>query len=205
MLSLTIDDTLLQQRIDLVGATDDQINAARASALRKMNKKVETVFKREAAKRLRIPQRAIAGRFFSANVALGDEEMRVWIGTYSVTPFAIGAPRAYGVPGRSGGVRAGRRVWPGAFMAKVYSGQEKVWIRLHSKHYSPELYPTSYRPGDRGAGDSRGRFPVVRAAVPIDAVMRDVVEKYGDDFGNEFEVVFLRELNYQVNVKGATA
>ena len=65
-------------------------------------------------------------------------------------------------------------------MAKIYTGTEKVWIRLHSPHYTPDLYPTKHRPGDRGLAGYNGRFPVVRAAVPIDGVISDVVELEGD-------------------------
>lgn len=202
MLALTVDSNLLSQRVDLAAATEQQIEAARLSSLRKMQKRVETTFKRAASRDLRIPQRAIAGRFFSNRLAAGEEELRVWIGTWDISPFSIGSPRPYGVPGRSGGVRAGRRVWPGAFIERIYSSTAKVWIRVSSKHYSRELYPTNYRPGDRGAGERGGRFPVVRAAVPIDEVMREVVERDGDELGREFEKLFLQELNYQVNVKG---
>lgn len=205
MLRLTIDQDLLDRRIDLTGATDLQIEAARTSALRKMRKRIETHIRQRAAKSLRIPQKAIGNRFFSNALNPRDEELKVWIGTWSVSPHSIGSPSVYGVPGISGGVRVGSRLYPGAFPAKIYSTEEKVWIRLHSKHFSPEIYPTAYRPGDRGWTSHRGRFPVVRAAVPIDAVIRDVISQDGEILAREFEKVFLQELNYQVNVKGGQA
>lgn len=96
----------------------------------------------------------------------------------------------------------GQRSFPGAFLGKIYSGTEKVWIRLGSRHYSPDLYPTKYRPGDRGVSELRGRFPVVRAAVPIDGIMQDLVDTLGDDYAKEFETIFVRELNYETQVKG---
>jgi hypothetical protein len=79
-----------------------------------------------------------------------------------------------------------------------------VWIRLRSKHYSPELYPTKRRPGDRGLGDQglRGRFPVVRAAVPIDEVLERVVDRDGDAISEEFLKVLTQELNYYTNIRG---
>lgn len=197
MFQITIDDNALALLGNIPHATEEQIEMARTSALRKMRKRVETMVKRLAAKRLRIPQKAIAGRFFSSNIRPGDDELSVWIGTWAVSPFSIGSPRQTAT-----GVRVARRFYPGAFLGLVYSGQEKVWIRLHSKHYSPELYPTQHRPGDRGLGEHRGRFPVVRAAVPIDTVMSEVLDDHGDEIGAEFEKLYAQELNYYANVKG---
>lgn len=205
LLALDIDQEMLERRADLAGATDQQLRAAITSALRKMETRVETRIKRRAAKTLRIPQRSLENRFFSKSIQPGDSELKVWIGTWHLSPFAIGSPRTYGTPCRSGGVKVGGRTYPGAFLAKIYTVEEKVWIRLSSKHYSPELYPTKYRPGDRGLGGDKSRFPVVRAAVPIDDVMRDVIEQEGPQILQEFDKVFLAELNYQVNVKGKRA
>lgn len=199
-----VDQRGLEATIARMSATTGQVEAARTSALRKMRKRLETRIKQKAARALRIPQRAIAGRFFSNGVTPGDDELRIWVGTWDVSPLSIGAPSVYGIPGISGGVRVGRRSYRGAFMGEIYSGTTKVWIRLHSPHYSPELYPTNTRPGDRGASELRGRFPVVRAAVPIDGVIRDIIEKDGEEMAQEFVTVFAQELNYQVTVKGAT-
>jgi len=205
MFTINVDQPLLDSRADLVGATDAQIEAARTAALREMRKRIETHIKRRAAKALKISQKSLEGRFHSSSVEPGDEELQVWVGTWNVSPYAIGSPRVYGVPGKSGGVKVGSRLHPGAFLAKIYSGQENVWIRLYSQHYNPELYPTKYRPGDRGASELRGRFPVVRASVPIDAVVQDVIMQDGELLAKEFEKVFLQQLNYQVNVKGGQA
>ncbi len=202
MLKVAINQDLLDQRIDLAAATEYQVNAARTSALRKFRKRFETRVKRAAAKELRLPIKAIGDRFFSSSVEPGDEELKLWIGTWDVSPFSIGSPQAYGVPGKSGGVKVGRRRYLGAFLGRIYSGKDNVWIRLHSKHYSPELYPTKHRPGDRGLAGG-GRFPVLRAAVPIDDTIAKVLATDGEEFAREFETLFFQELNYQVNVKGA--
>lgn len=197
MFTLQIDTDLLQKGAALVGATEKQLEAATTSTLRKVKKRIETRIKRRAAKELRIPQRAIGDRFFSNNINPGESVLKVWIGTWAVSPYSIGSPAQ-----TLRGVRVGRRSYPGAFLANIYTTQEKVWIRLHSPHYSPDLYPTKYRSGDRGLAGLRGRFPVVRAAVPIDGVVSDVVELEGDAIMEDFEKLFLQELNYQVNVKG---
>jgi len=204
MLAFEVDMAVLDQLIERMAATDHQIELARTSALRKMRKRFETRVKGLAAKKLRMPQKALADRFFSEKIDPGDDELRLWVGTWNVSPFSIGSVSVYGTPGKTGGVKAGRRTYRGAFIGSIYSGEQKVWIRLHSPHYSPELYPTKYRPGDRGLGDTglRGRFPVVRAAVPIDAIISEVLRTEGDSISQEFVKVFEQELNYYVNVKG---
>jgi hypothetical protein len=204
MIDVQVDQAAMERAIQMFGSTANQVELARASALRKMRRRVETAIKREAAKDLRIPQKALGGRFFSNTIKKGDDVLKVWIGTQPLSPFDVGAVRLYGVPGKTGGVKAGRRTYRGAFLASIYTGREKVWIRLHSRHYSPELYPTKRRPGDRGLGDAglRGRFPVVRAAVPIDEVLERVVERDGEDILADFVKVFTQELNYYTNVRG---
>ena len=186
----------LRRQKELFGATDKQFNIVRVRSLRKMQKVIETSIKREASKELRIPQKAIADRFFTNKLNPGDDELTVWVGTWDVDPFSIGTPTQ-----NTAGVRVGRRSYPGAFLAPIYSSQEKVWIRLHSRHYSPALYPTKKRPGNRG-GQQSGRFPVVRAAVSIDGVVERVLSREGDSFAQQFETTFIRELNYEVNIKG---
>lgn len=204
MIDVQVDQAAIRDVIRVLGSTPAQVALARASALRKMRTRVETRVKRAAAKELRMPQKALGDRFFSEKIRKGDDVLKVWIGTHPVSPFKIGAVRPYGVVGKTGGVKAGRRTYRGAFLASIYTGQQKVWIRLHSKHFSPDLYPTKHRPGDRGIADAggRGRFPVVRAAVPIDAVMEAVVERDGEAILQEYESIFMQELNYYTNVRG---
>jgi len=200
MLSINIDNDFFDSRADLFGATDREIDLARVSALRLMRKKIEKMVIREVAAKHRIPQRALAGRVFSNKILPGDEELRVWIGTWNISPFSIGKPFQTAF-----GVRAGSKSYAGAFLASIYGGVEAVWIRLYSKHYDLALYPTDYRPGDRGLGSLRGRFPVVRAAIPIDAEVEAVLSRNENYFIEEFGKIFLRQLNYQVNVRGGLA
>jgi hypothetical protein len=194
---LSITSDALDEMADLAGATDRQFDTARARALRKLQTTIETKIKREASRKLNLPQRAIGDRFFSNNIQPGDEELKVWVGTWDIEPFSIGA-----VSQSKFGVRVGRRSYPGAFLARIYSGKEKVWIRLHSKHYSSDLYPTRKRPGDRGLQPLKGRFPVVRASVPIDEIMAEVIDNQSGFFAAQFKEIFQRELNYEVNIKG---
>lgn len=166
MISLTVDTDRISDIIDRLPATEKQVIKARKKALSVTEKEFTTRLVRHVSKEAKIPQSGLAGRLFTNNEE--DGELRIWIGANAIAPGKIGTPQVYGVPGFSGGVSAGRRKWPGAFLADVYgSGREKAFIRMSSKFYSRELYPTKYRPGDRGMANA-GRFPVVRAAIPVD-------------------------------------
>jgi len=208
MIDVSVDPAAVQEVIRRFGSTIDQVELARASALRKMRKRVETAVKRAASKELGMPQKALGGRFFSNKIKKGDDVLKVWIGTQPVSPFKLGAVGVFGEPGRPfSGVMVGKRKYRGAFLASIYTSRQKIWIRLNSKFYSPELYPTMKRSGDRGLSDDpslKGRFPVVRAAVPIDEVLEAVVDRDGDTILADFEKVFIQELNYYTNVKGKT-
>jgi hypothetical protein len=197
MMSIDVDTAAVQQLSTMLGATEKQMVSARTRALRKMRKKIETRIKREVARAERIPQKSLGSRVFSGRLTDADDELKVWIGTWNVSPFSVGSPRQ-----TTRGVRAGRRSYPGAFLAQVYSPETQVWIRLHSKYYAPELYPTNYRPGDRGVGSNRGRFPVVRAAIPIDGAVERILASSEAFFAAEFEKLYGQELNYELNVRG---
>lgn len=200
MFDLLIDSDLFDRASDLVGATDSQLEKARVSALRLMRKTIRATILKEVSVEERITQKSLGGRIFFSSVEEGDDELEVWIGTWDISPFAIGNPKQ-----NSRGVRSGQRSYPGAFLGSVYTAEQKVWIRLYSEHYTPDLYPTDYRPGDRGIGSNRGRFPVVRAAIPIDHIVKRVMESNQGYFARQFEKKFIQQLNYQVNVKGSRA
>lgn len=205
MVDVQVDQAAIREIINRFGSTPKQVARARASALRKMRKRIETEVKRQAAKELRMPQKGLAGRLYSEPVRAGDDYTRVWFGVHPVSPFALGPVGVYGQPGRKfSGIMVGKRKYIGAFLATIYTARRKVWIRLRSKFFSPELYPTKKRPGDRGLGDEglRGRFPVIRAAVPVDAVVEKVVDRYAPKMATDFERIFLYDLNYFTNVRG---
>ncbi len=199
MIDVQIDKRSFDEAVIMLGATPAQVQQATTSALRKMRQRIQVAVRRAAAKELRMPQKGISKRFFSDPVKKGDEQMKIWIGTQPVLPFDLGTVRAYGVVGRTGGVKAGRRTFRGAFLASIYSSRQKPWIRLGSKHYSPDLYPTQKRPGNRGGKD--GRFPVIRAAIPIDEIMERVVTQYEPDILDDYERILLQELNYFTNIR----
>lgn len=196
--SIAIDRTDIERIPAVVHATDGQFERARLRTLRKIQKPIKRDIMQAAAQKLRIPQKAIADRFFSNALGDGDTELRVWIGAWPVEPFSIGTPRQTPT-----GVKSGSRFYRGAWLGSVYTLEEKVWIRLRSPHFSSEMYPTRYRGGDRDMARNH-RFPVVRAAVPIDGVIAEVLKTDGQQFADRFLRIFGQELNYEVNVKGVS-
>lgn len=201
MIDLSFDTTAVDAIAKKLTGTEEQIIAARTRALRKTAVHIRTLVKREVAKKERMPQKAIAKRFVISRINKGVDEISVWMGTWNVSPFAIGQPSQ-----TARGVRAGRRSYPGAFLKRIYSAREKVWIRLRSPHFSPDLYPTKkqHHTGYHGtlSPEQMGRFPVVKAAVPIDQTVNDVVEKNAGAIEAEFLKKFKQELSYEVFFKG---
>lgn len=199
MIDIKLDEKSFARAVERIDATPAQVVRARSSALRKMRGRIQTKIKRQASKDLRVPQKVLGKRFYSDPVKRSDDQLKVWIGTQPISPFEVGTPQAYGKPRKTGGVKAGRRTYRGAFLASIYSAKEKVWIRAGSKHFSPELYPTRKRSGDRGGAG--GRFPVIRAAVAIDEVLDKIVRGQEVAIMAEYQQVFLHDLNYFTNIR----
>ena len=199
MLGIEIDTDAMERLARQVAATEEQLLKARTSALRKIRKPIRRAMLQAVAKERKIPQRSLENRVYMSDVGADEDSVRLWFGTWNVSLFEIGSPKQ-----TKAGVSVGRHRYPGAFKAAIYSPEEQVWIRLHSRHYSPDLYPTRYRPGDRGIGSSRGRFPVVRAAIQIDGIVERVLAQSGETFKKRFLEIFAQELNYFINVKGAS-
>jgi hypothetical protein len=202
-LQLKVDKTAFDQIAGASQATEQQVTQAVTNSLRKLGKHIATIVKRETAKEARVPQKALGRRIYASPVNAGDSKMTVWVGTYAIEAVNVGTPTVYGVPGKSGGVKVGRMKYPGAFIAQIYTADKKVWIRKGSKHFSSDLYPTKRRGGSRLSAGLSGRFPVVRAAIPVDAIVERVFSENSAEFGDFFSKTFARELNFQVNVKGA--
>ena len=202
-LQLKVDKTAFDQIAGASQATEQQVTQAVTNSLRKLGKHIATIIKRETAKEARVPQKALGRRIYASPVNAGDSKMTVWVGTYAIEAVNVGTPTVYGVPGKSGGVKVGRMKYPGAFIAQIYTADKKVWIRKGSKHFSSDLYPTKRRGGSRLSAGLSGRFPVVRAAIPVDAIVERVFSENSAEFGDFFSKTFARELNFQVNVKGA--
>lgn len=195
-LEILFDKSAIEAMIANYGATDKQARKAAVSALRKLRKNVQTLVKRQVAKKENIPQKALNKRVYGSKVD-DDAVLTIWVGTKDVMPHQIGNPVQ-----DAKGVKVGRyRAWTGAFIANPFRSGEAVWIRMSSKHYTPALYPSAdWRakvPGKQG-----NRFPIVKVGVPIEESVAEVIE------GNQQEIMdlFMRrldqELNYYVNVRG---
>lgn len=176
-----------------------QLMFARTRALRKTGTFVKNQVKKAAAKSLRIPQRSIADRFYLSRIKPGDDAATLWIGTWNVDPHSIGTIRS---SIKSRVLYAGTKKYQGAFYARISSSKYKVWIRKRSRHYSPDLYPVSRRKNQGSVPpELRHRFPVVRAAVPIDGVLQKVIRRDEAEIAARFKKTLLQEINYEVNVR----
>jgi hypothetical protein len=176
-----------------------ETHIATSRAIRKTLKWVNTRIKRDAAKDLKVPQKALTGRLKISTVRNGETSGKLWAGTWNISPFNIGNP----VQGLSGvtGIR-GRR-YRGAFLAKIYTVRQNIWIRLHSKHYDPLLYPARSlrRIKKELPAELRGRFPVVKVSIPIEPTMQSVFDRDEEEIQNEFYKKLTHELNYELRVK----
>jgi hypothetical protein len=208
MFTLGIDQDLISSRADLFGAVDSQIEAARLGAMKKMRSRLNTRLKRRLSSALNVPQKSLKNRLLTSRVEMGDEEMKIWFGTYKLSPFSVGTPTWYGQDFVSGGVKVGRyRTYRGAWLGWADGRSRQIWMRVESKHYKRELYPTSPFPagGTASRPGMKGRFPVVKAAIEVHDEIAAMMEEEQEQIMEDFAKVFLQELNYQINVKGAGA
>ncbi len=198
MIRIDIEESAIDAEVARFTATVEQAETARLRALRKTAKWMSKKVIQAVAKKERMPQRALHNRVFVSKIGRGATEADVFIGTMPVDATRIGRPVQTG-----SGVKVGRQSHPGAFVGRIYTGKEKVWIRLGSKYYDPARYPTRHRKGDRFGGNPSllGRFPVVKAAVPINDTVEEVVEMFEADVPAEFFKHLRHELNYEANVR----
>ena len=177
MLDLHIDDAALEELGKRLGATEAQIVEARNRTIAALQRKIL------AATRRRFNEIDLPSRLAKVRVLAGDrrhhgpDELHVWLGARHISLHRVGTPRAYGKPGKSGGVKVGTFNRTGAFLAAIYgqSKRPKVWMRRSSTHWSDELWPHKRRPGDRGGKGSR--FPVVKGVVRIDKRLSRIAEE----------------------------
>lgn len=201
MTTLVISTAGLTDVIQRFNALPAQISNAKRRAISKTAKYVSTQAGREMAGSLGVAQKALKKRIASRLAgSKSDPQGLIWFGLNPIDAQLAGAARQ-----TKSGVSQKGRSWPGAFMASIYSGEQKIWIRLHSKHYDSELYPYGKGKG-RGAIDAAmsGRFPVVKARIPIDTpATRAIIAAMADKAKFRLAEVMGQELNYEINVKGA--
>lgn len=192
---ITIDvESRIEQAARGVGAIEPEIRVARARALRKTARWLRREALRYVAAKERIPQKRLARRVFVSRVGNDDDTARVWFGLNPVDAVTIGTPRQ-----TARGTRVGRRFYRGAFVARIYTSREKVWIRKSSRYYDPALYPVMRRRHVEFAPEGevrRGRFPVVRAAIDVGEHFEKFLETAEGRVADEFVRRFDQEIRY---------
>lgn len=208
MLDLKIDDAALVELGKRLGATEAEIIEARNRAIRETQKQVAA----DARKRIAQARIIRTPKVIKSRVRQGDkthhgtDELHVWIGAAAVYAKDLGKPRAYGRPGKTGGVKVGQIDIPGAFLAKVYKKSEgTVWMRLKSKRMNPYRYDYRYRRrGDRFENPAmRHRFPVVSLMLRIDEEIAKVAAEVGAEVFPLYKLAFAKRVRELVFKGGA--
>lgn len=158
--SISVDGTNFEALVRRLGLTEQ----AAKRAYRRAADKTLTWLKRQVAgdvkESLGIPMKVLRKRLKAYRTTQSRMRAKLWMGLNAIDTEQIGRGRQL----RSG-VRVGKFFFRGAFKARIYSFDEKVWIRRDSKWFDPDLYPHRIRPGDRGAPHG---FPVVKVRVKLE-------------------------------------
>ena len=172
-----------------------QIETARGRALRKTVAFVGAKAKAGLAAELGIKQITLKNRITrKVNTKVGYGI--VWFGLNPIPAHLLGKPRQDG-----SGINVGDRRYPGAFAARIYSADQRVWIRFRSKHYDPALYPGQPRQTELPA-NLRHRFPVMLAQIPLDTPeVHRLIDLQATAAGQRMREAFEHEINYAVNVE----
>lgn len=161
--------------LESIAATPKQVRQATRRALSRTARHMQTVVRRDAAARLRVPQKIIKGRILS-HLSDSRDAASIWAGTYHVPLSQLGEPWQ-----TKAGVRVGRLFYPGAFVGRGKLEGRGVFIRYRSRHFDPALYRT---PKNSPSAD-----PIVRAlGVPL----HDAVDRAFTDNEAGLEQFFIR-------------
>lgn len=175
----------------LLALSKKSMKLAVGGALQKTANFTGKTVKREVAAGLNVPQKALKDRI-RVRTFKKDGVLRVWIGTEHLFPYQFSVPSVYGAPGKTGGVMAGRRRYPGAFMPENKFTPGSIWIRMDSAKYSPELYPGGGFTA-RGQYGSR-KYPITEAVIEIDELVKKTFEPLEDEIVRKFEVFLAAEV-----------
>ena len=181
-------------------ATEKELNAAVKRAIRKVSLWLKRQIARGISRETGIAQKALRARLHHIMYTRRDLRAVVWLGLNAVPAHLTGTPRQ-----SARGVRVAKRSYPGAFHARVYGEEQKVWIRRASKHFDPQLYPYNKRSSRRWGAlsdEQAGRFPVVLARVPIKDVGERVAEREYARVDKRLLTLIRQELNFEIFVKG---
>lgn len=210
-MNVSVDIKGIKATTDYLKGTDRQIALATTRAIRSTLKWCKTRIKKDISSALKIQQNKIDHRLRTSNIKNGDTRCVLWAGTWNLSPYVKGKPRQIGAKSiggkkarsRFGGVALGpSRFYRGAFLGRIFGSKENIWIRVSSRYFHPDLYPSKkYRPGDRGLAEFHGRLPVVKASIVTGEIMERVFDRDADAIRAEFDKRLRKEVNFAVNIE----
>lgn len=167
--------------LEQIAATPKQARQATRRALDRLGKHMQTVVRRDAARRLRLPQKSIKGRILN-HLSRSRDAVTIWAGVNRLGLSAFGAPRQTRT-----GVKVGRLPeFRGAFVGRGKLAGRGVFIRFRSPHFDPARYRTPKK------SDAR---TITRAlGVPIEDEVRAAFAAGESDFRQFFGRAFQGEL-----------
>lgn len=185
-MGLTLETSFDAATLEKSGAMlpEKLLSLAVGGALQRTSRFVVTSLKKSVSAEMNIPQRALKNRI-KARVNRSEERLLVWVGTENISPGKINTPDVYGVPGKTGGVRAGRLRYRGAFLTPRAFSRDDIWIRVRSPHHTEGRYPGKHYSPPSSADDRR--FPIVRAGIEIDTTVRQFFAEMEPEIISEFE------------------
>lgn len=123
-----------------IGETQEKrVRPAVRRALRRSGTAMWKSIRADAAKRAKIPARALSRRVFR-HLRRSRDALSLWFGAYRVGLSKLGAARQTRL-----GVRVGKRFFPGAFLGRGRLAGRSVFIRYGSPHFDPAVYTTPKR------------------------------------------------------------
>jgi len=163
----------IPKSVENFGALPGQFQIAAKRSAVKVRNWLITQLRRELATQIKVPVGALRDKFKKG----APEGVVVPPGAavLMIDLSAVEAQKIKNPTQTKSGVRVGSHFFKGAFVAKIYSSETKVWRRK---------------------GPSR--FPVVKMTVPIRADVEHLLEKYEGPMARKFEEYFEHELKYEM-------
>jgi len=169
-----IDD--MMKKINLIANTK-QIYMAINRAAKETRNWLQTQLRKELSLKTGIERKLLKPRFRRGNrnaVSAWSNLAILWVGVNPMPAhwLSFGKNTTWD-RSRGGGVKVGTRYFAGAFMAKIYSSETKIWRRMGKK-----------------------LFPVILMTVPIEKEMEEILPKYEKLAAYKFEQRFEHQLKF---------
>ena len=151
---------------------DRQMLYAMIAAVKKtstwLSRKISTAIVREAL----IPKKALKPRIFH-EVDSKTLTGKIWVGLNPISPQKVGKLSQV-----SGGAKAGKHFFPGAFIASANNSPDLIWRR-----------------------EGKARFPIKREFIEIDEPGLEIMRRFERQAQQYFYKRLQEEINYRLNVK----